>query len=273
MATNIVRKPGQEIPIVPTDPALPLAGMTIQYGNETGIALTSAAAPGAAVTCDLGPFEADLLVTDTGGAGIAAGAILWRHPGGLLDNVPGADGVYFGRARAVVGAGLAATIPVYHDGAPGAAGIIGAGTVGTAQLANNGVTLDKQSAAARRRTAVVAFGADVAATYEQVVFVAPTDGTITDVSLVAVAGIAADGTKAAIWEFEVENQTGPVVAATATTETDAIVAYTPLAFALSAVPGALAIAAGDVLVLTATKTGAVADLKGLAVAITYQAEE
>jgi len=226
------------------------------------------------VTCDLGPFEADLLVTDTGGAGIAAGAILWRHPGGLLDTVPGADGVYYGRARGAVAQGQAATIRVYHDGAPGASGVIGAGTVGTAQLANNGVTLDKQSAAARRRTAVVAFGADVAATYEQVVFVAPTDGTITDVSLVAVAGIAADGTGATIWEFEVENQTVPVVVvATATTKTDAIVANTALAFALSAVPGALNIATGDVLVLTATKTGAVATLEGLAVAITYQAEE
>jgi len=273
MATNIVRKPGQQIEIVPTDPALPVSGATIQYGNETGIALTTAAAPGQPVTCDLGPFEADLLVTDTGGAGIAAGAILWRHPGGLLDNVPGADGVYYGRARGAVAAGQVATIRVYHDGAPGASGVIGAGTVGTAQIAANGVTADKLSAAARTRVSVCSFGADVAATREQAVFVAPTDGVITGISLVAVAGIAADGTKAAIWEFEVENQTGPVVAATATTETDAIVAYTPLAFDLSVVPRALDIAAGDVLVLTATKTGAVADLKGLAVAITYRVKE
>jgi len=270
---NIVRKPGQQIEIVPTDPALPVSGATIQYGNETGIALTTAAAPGQPVTCDLGPFEADLLVTDTGGGGIAAGAILWRHPGGLLDNVPGADGVYYGRARGAVAAGQAATIRVYHDGAPGASGVIGAGTVGTAQLANNGVTADKLSAAARTRVSVCSFGADVAATREQAIFVAPTDGVITGISLVAVAGIAADGNKAAIWEFEVENQTGPVVAATATTETDAIVAYTPLAFVLSAAPGALDIATGNVLVLTATKTGAVADLKGLAIAITYRVEE
>lgn len=273
MATNIVRKPGQQIEIVPTDPVLPVSGATIQYGNETGIALTTAAAPGLPVTCDLGPFEADLLVTDTGGAGIAEGAILWRHPGGLLDNVPAADGIYFGRARAVVGAGLAATIPVYHDGAPGASGVIGAGTVGTAQLAANGVTADKLSVVARTRTVVCPFGADVAATYEQAVFVAPTNGAISAVSLVAVAGIVADGTKTTIWEFELENQTGPVVAATATTETDAIVAYTPLAFDLSAVPGALDIAAGDVFVLTATKTGVVANLEGFALAITYQAEE
>ena len=273
MATNIVRKPGQQIEIVPTDPALPLAGMTIQYGNETGIALTSAAAPGAVVTCDLGPFEADLLVTDTGAAGIAAGAILWRHPGGLLDTVPGADGVYFGRARGAVAARQAATIRVYHDGAPGASGVIGAGAVGTVQIAANGVTADRLSAAARTRVSVCSFGADVAANREQAVFVAPTDGAISAVSLVAVAGIVADGTKTTVWEFELENQTGPVVAATATTETDAIVAYTPLAFDLSAVPGALDIAAGDVLVLTATKTGAVADLKGLAIAITYQVEE
>jgi predicted RecA/RadA family phage recombinase len=273
MATNIVRKPGQQIEIVPTDPVLPVSGATIQYGNETGIALTSAAAPGAAVTCDLGPFEADLLVTDTGAAGIAAGAILWRHPGGLLDNVPAADGVYFGRARAVVGAGLAAIIPVYHDGAPGASGVIGAGAVGTAQLAANGVTATKLSAAARTRVSVCSFGADVAATRAQAVFVAPTDGVITGVSLVALTGIAIDGTKAKIWEFEIENQTGPVVAATATTETDAIVAATPLDFDLSVAPGALDIAAGDVLVLTATKTGAVADLEGLAIAITYQVKE
>jgi len=273
MATNIVRKPGQQIEIVPTDPALPLAGMTIQYGNETGIALTTAAAPGQPVTCDLGPFEADLLVTDTSGAGIAAGAILWRHPGGLLDTVPGADGVYYGRARGAVARGQAATIRVYHDGAPGASGVIGAGTVGTAQLANNGVTADKLSAAARTRVSVCSFGADVAANREQAIFVAPTDGVITGVSLVAVAGIAADGTGAAIWEFEVENQTGPAVVATATTKTDAIVAYTPLDLDLSQVAGALDIAAGDVLVLTATKTGAVADLKGLAIAVTYQVEE
>jgi len=273
MATNIVRKPGQQIEIVPTDPALPVSGATIQYGNETGIALTTAAAPGLPVTCDLGPFEADLLVTDTGAAGIVAGAILWRHPGGLLDNVPGADGVYYGRARGAVAAGQAATIRVYHDGAPGAAGIIGAGAVGTAQLAANGVTADKLSVVARTRTVICPFGADVDATYEQAVFVAPTNGAISAVSLVAVAGIVADGTKTTIWEFELENQTGPVVVAEATTETDAIVAYTPLAFDLSVVDGALDIAAGDVLVLTATKTGGVADLEGFALAITYRAEE
>ena len=273
MATNIVRKPGQQIEIVPTDPALPVSGATIRYGNETGIALTTAAAPGQPVTCDLGPFEADLLVTDTGNAGIAAGDILWRHDGGLLDNVPALTGYYYGRARQAVAQGQASTIRVYHDGAPGASGVIGAGTVGTAQLAANGVTADKLSVVARTRTVVCPFGADVAANYEQAVFVAPTNGAISAVSLVAVAGIVADGTKTTIWEFELENQTGPVVAATATTETDAIVAYTPLAFDLSAVPGALDIAAGDVLVLTATKTDAVADLEGFALAITYQAEE
>lgn len=273
MATNIVRKPGQEIEIVPTDPALPVSGATIRYGNETGIALTTAAAPGQPVTCDLGPFEADLLVTDTGNTGIAAGDILWRHDGGRLDNVPALTGYYYGRARGAVAQGQAATIRVYHDGAPGASGVIGAGAVGTAQLANNGVTADKLSAAARTRVSVCSFGADVAATREQAVFVAPTDGTIVGVSLVAVAGIAADGTGGAIWEFEVKNQTGPVVVATATTKTDAIAAYTPLAFNLSAVPGELALATGDVLVLTATKTGGVADLKGLALAVTYQVKE
>jgi len=225
------------------------------------------------VTCDLGPFEADLLVTDTGNTSIAAGDILWRHDGGLLDNVPALTGYYYGRARGTVAQGQAATIRVYHDGAPGASGVIGAGSVGTAQITDNGVTADKLSAAARTRVSVCSFGADVDDTYEQAVFVAPTDGVITGVSLVAVAGIVADGTGAAIWEFEVENQTGTAVVATATTKTDAIVAYTPLAFDLSAAPGALDIAAGDVLVLTATKTGAVADLEGLAIAITYQVEE
>ena len=293
MATNIVRKPGQQIEIVPTDPALPVSGATIRYGNETGIALTTAAAPGQPVTCDLGPFEADLLVTDTGNTGIAAGDILWRHDGGRLDNVPALTGYYYGRAREAVAQGQAATIRVYHDGAPGASGVIGAGAVGTAQLANNGVTADKLSAgavgtaqlanngvtadklspSARTRVSVCSFGADVAATREQVIFVAPTDGAITGVSLVATDGIAADGTGAAIWEFEIENQTGPAVVATATTKTDAIVAYTPLAFNLSAVDGALDIATGDVLVLTATKTGGVANLKGLAIAVTYQVEE
>jgi hypothetical protein len=273
MATNIVRKPGQQIEIVPTDPVLPVSGATIRYGNETGIALTTAAAPGQPVTCDLGPFEADLLVTDTGNAGIAAGDILWRHDGGLLDNVPALTGYYYGRARGAVAQGQVATIRVYHDGAPGAAGVIGAGTVGTAQIAANGVTADKLSAAARTRVSVCSFGADVAANREQAVFVAPTDGVITGVSLVALTGIAADGTKAKIWEFGIENQTGPVVVAEATTETDAIVAATPLDFDLSAVDGALNIATGDVLVLTATKTGGVANLDGLAVAITYQVEE
>jgi hypothetical protein len=212
-------------------------------------------------------------VTDTGGAGIAAGDILWRHDGALLDNVPGLTGYYYGRARQPVVAGQAANIRVYHDGAPGASGAIGAGSIGTAQLAANGVTADRLSAAARTRTVICPFSADVDAAYEQAVFVAPTDGVITGVSLVAVAGIAADGTKATIWEFELENQTGPVVVADATTETDAIVAYTPLAFDLSVVPGALDIAAGDVLVLTATKTGGVASLEGLAIAVTYQVEE
>ena len=274
MATNIVRKPGQQIEIVPTDPALPVSGATIRYGNETGIALTTAAAPGQPVTCDLGPFEADLLVTDTGNAGIAAGDILWRHDGGLLDNVPALTGYYYGRARGAVAQGQAATIRVYHDGAPGASGVIGAGTVGTAQIAANGVTADKLSAAARTRAVTAAIGA-VTADAEKAVFVAPTDGTITGVQLLNSTAITADSTN--YWTFQIVNKgaagEGTDVVATIDTNSgesgdgESLAEF--VATDLTVVAGEADFEAGDVLSFKAIKAASATALADTVIVITY----
>jgi hypothetical protein len=88
---------------------------------------------------------ADLAVADAGGAGIAIGATLFLADGEppVISNT--STGRFYGFALEAIAAGQTATIRVLHVPSPGA-GTLGAGTVGTTNLANLAVTAAKLAA-------------------------------------------------------------------------------------------------------------------------------
>ncbi len=122
-----------------SSPALPAAGGPVRYGNLTGVALGAEGEggnPALQCTVDFGLRVWDLSVIDTVGGGIATGDVLFLQDGApaTIDNL--STGYFFGFALETVGAGLTATIRVLHVPSP-AAGALGAGTVGTNNLAAN----------------------------------------------------------------------------------------------------------------------------------------
>jgi hypothetical protein len=127
---------GNAFAVVVTDPAVPAAGDAVRFGFLTGVAQDDEGAGGVAAAnqtvVKFGGGIYNIPVTDTGGGGIAAGATLFYVDGAGLTNNPA--GYFFGFALETVGAGLTATIKVKHVPSP-AAGALGAGTVGVANLA------------------------------------------------------------------------------------------------------------------------------------------
>ena len=267
MAKNIKYEPGWRKNYVCTKPDKPVSGDPVRIGNMTGIALTDEDAAGK-TTVDKGPFSAKFTVKDNGGTGIGVGDAIWYHDDQTppLDNVP-TGGYYFGMADEAIAAGQTAIIEVSHDPAPGGAGTIANGTVGATQLAANGVitakildanvTTPKLSAAANSRAIIVPLGS-VAATTSQVVFVAPTAGTLNAAKIVTKDAVAANDTN--YWTFTLTDKgaTGAgtdkiVEKTTKVTGGAALVAYKALDLGtLDATHKVLA--AGDVVLFTATKT-------------------
>jgi hypothetical protein len=145
MPTNRVYPEGKHLSVVVTNPTGPLSGQPLRVGYRTGVALTDEGEGGNAATqttVDFGAAVWKLSVTDHGGAGIAAGDALFYVDGagdaaGTIEN--DSAGYFFGFALEAVAAGQTATILVAHVDSP-AAGALGAGTVGTVNLANGAVT-------------------------------------------------------------------------------------------------------------------------------------
>jgi hypothetical protein len=191
----------------------------------------------------------------------------------VLDNVS-TGGYYYGIALEAISDNQTATIQVYHDCAPGGAGTIGNGTVGTTQLTANGVTADKLSAAARARTVTAAIGA-VTTDAEKAVFVAPTDGTITGVQLLNSVAIAADS--ANYWTFQIVNKgaagTGTAVVAAIDTDSgdggdgESLAEF--VATDLTVDAGEADFEAGDVLSFKATNAASATPLADTVIVITY----
>jgi predicted RecA/RadA family phage recombinase len=267
MATNIKYEPGWSLNLTCTKPDKPNSGDPVRIGNLTGIALTDEDAAGKTVV-NTGPFVAKFAVKDNGGSGIAVGDTIWYHDDAtpVLDNVS-TGGYYYGIALETIIAEQTATIQVYHDCAPGGAGTIGNGTVGATQLASNAVTTDKilnanvtvpkLSATANSRPIIVPLGT-VSATTSQVAFVAPTAGSLNAAKIVTKDAVAADDTD--YWTFALTNKgaagadTDKIVEMTTeATGGTGLAAYTPLSLGtLSATHKVLA--AGDVVLFTATKS-------------------
>jgi hypothetical protein len=282
MAKNIKYEPGWRKDYVCTKPDKPVSGDPVRIGNMTGIALTDEDAAGKTVV-NTGPFVAKFAVKDTGGTGIAIGAPIWYHDDAtpVLNNVS-TGGYYYGIALEAISDNQTATIQVYHDCAPGGAGTIGNGTVGATQLASNAVTTDKildanvtvpkLSATANSRPVIVPLGA-VAATTSQVAFVAPTAGSLNAAKIVTKNAVVANDTN--YWTFVLTDK------GAAGTGTDKIVEKTTKASGGSALVAYKALdlgtldathkvlAAGDVVLFTATKSGSATALAEAALALEF----
>jgi len=258
MAKNIKYEPGWVLDLTCTKPDEPNSGDPVRIGNMTGIALTDEDAAGK-TTVNTGPFVAEFSVKDNGNTGIAVGAPLWYHDDAtpVLDNVS-AGGYYYGIALAAIATGKTATIKVYHDCAPGGAGTLGAGSISTANLAAGAAIAAKLSATANSRAIIVPLGA-VTATTSQVVFVAPTAGALNAAKIVTKDAVTASDTN--YWTFVLTDKgaagTGTdkiVEKTTKATGGSALVAYKALDLGtLNATHKVLA--AGDVVLFTATKSG------------------
>lgn len=282
MATNIKYEPGWSLNLTCTKPDVPDSGDPVRIGNLTGIAIKDEDTAGKTAVYT-GPFVAEFSVKDNGGTGIDVGDTIWYHDDAtpVLDNVP-TGGYYYGIALEAVTAGQTATIQVRHDDAPGGAGTIGSGTIGATQLASNAVTTAKilnanvtaakLSAAANSRAIIVPLGA-VSATTSQVAFVAPTAGSLNAAKIVTKDAVVANDTN--YWTFALTNK-GAAGADTdkiveKTTKIDggsALEAYTPLSL------GTLneahkVLAAGDVVLFTATATGSATNLTEAALMLEF----
>lgn len=149
MATNIIMEPGYNLSVVCDYPAVPTSGMPVRFGALTGIALTDESADGNATgytSVYFGPCVVDVAVlgNDGGASAVAVGdTIFFVDAAQKLSKV--ATGYFFGFALETVQAGATTTIRVYHPASPGA-GTLAAGAVGSAELANNGVTAGKLTA-------------------------------------------------------------------------------------------------------------------------------
>lgn len=148
MAKNIIFDPGYDLSVVCTNPTTPASGDPVRYGSLTGLALTDERTDGT-TTVNFGPFVADLSVKgidDSGNSAVAVGDAIWYVDADTPKLSKKASGYFFGFALETVTGGATATIRVYH--VPGAcgSGTLAAGSIGTTQLANNGVTAGKLTA-------------------------------------------------------------------------------------------------------------------------------
>jgi hypothetical protein len=278
MATNIKYEPGWSLNLTCTKPDKPNSGDPVRIGNLTGIAIKDEDTAGKTVVYT-GPFVAEFSVKDNDNSGIDVGDTIWYHDNATpaLDNVS-TGGYYYGIALEAVTAGETATIQVRHDDAPGGAGTIGNGTVGTTQIAARGVTADKLSTAARARVVTAAIGS-VTANAEKAVFVAPTDGTITGVQLLNSVAITANSTN--YWTFQIVNKGAAgagtaVVAAIDTNSGDGGDGGSLAEFVATDLTVDTAEAdfvAGDVLSFKATKAASATALADTVIVITYAPAE
>lgn len=136
--------------LVATDPATPTSGSPMRAGTMTGVANADEDATSLKTSGDWGFAVYDLSVKGVNDAGNSAVA--------LYDNIYYVDadtpklskkssGYFFGVALETVTSGSTDTINVLHIPSP--SGILGAGTVGTSQLAADGVTAAKVTATMR----------------------------------------------------------------------------------------------------------------------------
>lgn len=148
MATNLIQDDGLILAnIAATAPTTPVSGSPVRYGSLTGVALTNEGEGGNSsgnITMDMGQRVWDLLVHDSGGAGISVGDALYFDDtatgSGTTTNInkDGTNGYFFGFALEAISAGSQDTIKVLHVPSPGA-GTLGSGTISASHLAAGAV--------------------------------------------------------------------------------------------------------------------------------------
>jgi hypothetical protein len=151
MAKNIVFDPGYQLSVVVSDPATPASGDPVRFGQLTGIALVDEGDGGnesTETTVNFGPYVAEHSVKAVDGSGnsaVAKGDSLWYVDADSPKLSKKATGYFYGFALEAITSGETATIQVMHVPAPGT-GALASGSIGTTQLANNGVTSGKLTA-------------------------------------------------------------------------------------------------------------------------------
>lgn len=147
MATNLKFEPGYDLSVVCSHPTTPASGGAVRYGNMTGVALTAEDAAGY-TSVNFGPFVATLSVKAIDGSGnsaVAVGDALWYVDADTPALSKKSAGYFFGIALEAINSGATATIKVMHMPSPGT-GTLAAGSIGSTQLAANGVTAAKLTA-------------------------------------------------------------------------------------------------------------------------------
>lgn len=146
MATNIVKEPGWTLSVACSNPAAPVAGDPVRFGELTGVALTDEGEGGNAsteTTVYFGPCVVDVSVKgvdDSGNSAVAVGDTIYYVDADTPKLSKKASGYFFGFALETVNAGSTGTINVMH--APAGAWT---GTVNTGDLASGAVTAAKLS--------------------------------------------------------------------------------------------------------------------------------
>lgn len=120
MATNIVNRPGEQLNVVCSHPATPVAGDPVRYGEMTGIALTAEGAGGnisTETTVLFGAYTATHSVKGIDGSGniaVAVGDKLYYTDADTPPLSKKATGRFYGHALGTVGSSATATILVKH---------------------------------------------------------------------------------------------------------------------------------------------------------------
>lgn len=123
MATNLIQRPGHSLSVVCSHPAAPDSGDPVRVGKMSGVALVDEGDGGngaTETTVDFGPSVWELLVDDSGAAGIAVGDALYYHdtatgsPTTNINNTATAADAFFGFALEAIAANATETIRVYH---------------------------------------------------------------------------------------------------------------------------------------------------------------
>lgn len=145
MSTNLRHKDATKLSVVCAHPTTPASGDPVLIGSYiTGVAVTDERTDGT-TTVDLGYSSWDLSVKAIDGSGNSAvafgDAIFYNSADTPVLNKKSA-GVFFGFAMEAIDAGDTDTIVVAHLPSPGS-GSLGAGQVGTSQLAAAAVTSEK----------------------------------------------------------------------------------------------------------------------------------
>lgn len=151
MARNRRIANAYRLSVICTNPATPASGDPVRWGLATGVALTDESAggnPSGYTSVDFGPASWDLSVkgvNDGGNSAVAVGDAIFYVDADTPKLSKKASGYFFGFARATVGSGSTGTIEVVHHPAPGF-GTLSAGDIGTTELADAGVTVEKLGA-------------------------------------------------------------------------------------------------------------------------------